>query len=76
MLLKERRNTDDWSRLEVRWIVCHREQRGAHRFIPRLYSAAELKAVAEVICTNDQRLAKKYDHLYSCKGRTSLLLST
>ncbi len=45
LLLEERQVTDDWSRLEVRWIVIRGEQRCEHRFCLRLYSAAELRTM-------------------------------
>lgn len=45
LLLEDRRVTDDWSRLEARWIIIQGERRCEHRFELRLYSAAELKTL-------------------------------
>ncbi len=45
LLLEERSLTEDWSRIEARWIVLKGEQRREHRFVLRLYCAAELKAM-------------------------------
>ena len=45
LLLEERRVTDDWGRLEARWIVIRNGSRSEHRFTLRLYSAAELRCL-------------------------------
>jgi len=45
LVLEERRLTDDWSRLELRWIIIRDDRRREHRFFLRLYSAAELTAL-------------------------------
>ena len=45
VLLEERRLTDDWNRLEVRWIVLKGKERREYRFVLRLYCAAELKTL-------------------------------
>ena len=45
LLLEERWVTDDWGRLEARWIIIQGEQRREHRFELRLYSASELKGL-------------------------------
>jgi SAM-dependent methyltransferase len=43
ILLEERELAEDWTRLALRWIVVRGERRKEHRFMLRLYSAAELK---------------------------------
>ncbi len=45
ILLEERAVTDDWSRLDIRWIILRGDQRREHRFRLRLYAAAELKDI-------------------------------
>lgn len=42
-LLEERTIKDDWSWIDLRWIVIRGEQHREHRFGHRLYSAAELR---------------------------------
>ncbi|UCC28914.1 MAG: methyltransferase domain-containing protein [Phycisphaerales bacterium] len=42
-LLEERRLAEDWSWVDVRWIVIREQQQREHRFGLRVYSAYELK---------------------------------
>ncbi len=45
ILLEERKVTDDWALLELRWIILRDGRQREHRFRLRLYSAAELKTL-------------------------------
>ena len=45
ILLEERRLTNDWNQLDIRWLILKENQRKEHRFSLRLYSAAELSAL-------------------------------
>ncbi len=45
ILLEERQCSDDWSKLEVRWIVLTGARRCEHRLTLRLYSATDLRAL-------------------------------
>jgi SAM-dependent methyltransferase len=44
-LLEERTITDNWGRIDVRWITLHGAERREHRFGHRLYAATELNAL-------------------------------
>ncbi|UCG32571.1 MAG: class I SAM-dependent methyltransferase [Phycisphaerales bacterium] len=43
MVLEDRRITDDWAWIDVRWVVLRGERCAEHHFGHRLYSALELK---------------------------------
>jgi SAM-dependent methyltransferase len=45
MFLEERAVENDWSRLNVRWILIKGAQRYEHRFALRLYAAGEIKTL-------------------------------
>ena len=45
LILEERAPSEDWSRMEVRWIRVHGAKRGEARFNLRLYSSLELKGM-------------------------------
>lgn len=47
ILLEERHVSDDWSRLDARWIILKDDRRREYRFVLRLYCAAELKALLD-----------------------------
>lgn len=47
IVLEDRKITDDWSWIDVRWIVLRGERRAEQRFGHRLYAASELKELLE-----------------------------
>jgi SAM-dependent methyltransferase len=67
ILLEERRVSDNWTMLHVKWIVLRDEQRFAHEFTLRLYTADQLEAVLAAAGFADIRAygslgAAPYDH--------------
>jgi len=67
ILLEERRATEDWSKLEVRWIVLSGARRCEHRLALRLYSATDLKTLLADVGFEDVKAygslaAAPYDH--------------